>query len=146
MKNTLITLLRILLGYFASCYVAGFAVGRLTLALRSDLLGGFFEDNHTAGLPFTEAMLIALGIAVFMFLPALLAIIPAEVFGIRRVAYYVVLATIFAILLSAYALNDFGTITVVFAVAGAMAGLTYWYIAGRRAGLWETETHYRPYF
>jgi hypothetical protein len=146
MKKTLIILLRILLGYFASCYVAGFVVGRLTLLLRPDLLGGFFEDSHTAGLPFTEAMLLALGIVLFMFLPALLTIIPAEVFGIRSVAYYAGSATIFAILLSAYVLKDFGTITAVFAVAGAMAGLTYWYIAGRKAGLWESETPYKPYF
>jgi hypothetical protein len=82
MKKTLIFLLRILLGYFGSCYVAGFVVGRLTLVLRPDLLGGFFEDSHTSSLPFTEAMLIALGVALSMFLPALLTIIPVEVFGI----------------------------------------------------------------
>ena len=137
--------LRILLGYVASCAVAGLVI--LAVALNE------LVDTVPAGsMRLTEptAFIMAVTFLVILItaaLPALLVIIYTERTATRSAAPYAAAGTVigFAIvgisglsrdLFSAPLMTSLG-LGATFAISGAAAGLTYWAIAGRAAGNWH---------
>jgi hypothetical protein len=96
---------------------------------------------------------IALGAAVIAavsLLPAMLVIVVAEGFAMRSIVFYAALGAVLALFLF-FGLNLFGYVAEpdggdflarereVLAAAGIAAGLTYWLVAGRKAGLWQSR-------
>jgi hypothetical protein len=97
-----------------------------------------------AGAPTVGLFVIATAI-VLSAIPVLLIVVLAELFSWRSWAVYAIpAATLSAVIYWAFSprtidgLDRIGLIEVVlFAVSGAVAGLIYWAIAGRRAGAWR---------
>jgi hypothetical protein len=91
---------------------------------------------------FAFAPLVWLVACALSALPALLVVRLSERFRIRSVLFFgcagaVIGALSPVLLLRSLTKLDFGSITSldwVFAVSGCLAGLTYWYVAGRYAG------------
>ncbi len=91
-------------------------------------------------------------VAAYAFIPAVVAILVTETFGLRSIVLYAVAGGLIG-LFCGYALGfieplhrvDFsfplGTNFELLAAAGIAAGLTYWLIAGRSAGLWRERPH-----
>jgi len=87
-------------------------------------------------------------VAAFSFVPAVIAILVTETFGLRSVVLHAVAGGLIG-LFCGYTLGfieplprlDFnfplGTNFELLAAAGIAAGLVYWLIAGRSAGLWR---------
>jgi hypothetical protein len=87
-------------------------------------------------------------VAAFSFLPAVIAILVTETFGLRSIVFYALAGGLIG-LFCGYSLGfigplprfDFdmplGTNFELLAAAGIAAGLVYWLIAGRNAGLWR---------
>jgi hypothetical protein len=87
-------------------------------------------------------------VAAFSFVPAVIAILVTETFGLRSVVFYALAGGLIG-LFCGYSLGfigplprfDFdmplGTNFELLAAAGIAAGLVYWLIAGRNAGLWR---------
>lgn len=87
-------------------------------------------------------------IAAFSFVPAIIAILVTETFGLRSVLIYALAGGLIG-LFCGYSLGfigplprlDFdmplGTNFELLAAAGIAAGLIYWLVAGRSAGLWR---------
>lgn len=87
-------------------------------------------------------------VAAFSFVPAVIAILVTETFGLRSVVLYAMAGGLIG-LFCGYTLGiigplpriDFdlplGTNFELLAAAGIAAGLVYWLIAGRSAGLWR---------
>lgn len=75
-------------------------------------------------------------------IPFLIAIIVAEIFNIRSALAYLLFGVALGLLAT---LGDAGYMpwlklgsgTILNVITGAVAGLVYWLIAGRRAGLWK---------
>jgi hypothetical protein len=87
-------------------------------------------------------------VAAFSFVPAVIAILVTETFGLRSIVFYALAGGLIG-LFCGYSLGfigplprfDFdmplGTNFEILAAAGIVAGLVYWLIAGRNAGLWR---------
>ena len=87
-------------------------------------------------------------VAAFSFVPAVIAILVTETFGLRSVLFHALAGGLIG-LFCGYTLGfigplpriDFdmplGTNFELLAAAGIAAGLVYWLIAGRSAGLWR---------
>ena len=87
-------------------------------------------------------------VAAFSFVPAVIAILVTETFGLRSVLFHALAGGLIG-LFCGYSLGfigplprfDFdlplGTNFELLAAAGIAAGLVYWLIAGRSAGLWR---------
>jgi len=87
-------------------------------------------------------------VAAYAFIPAVVAILVTETFGLRSIVLYAVAGGLIG-LFCGYTLGfieplpriDFnmplGTNIELLAAAGIAAGLVYWLIAGRSAGLWR---------
>jgi hypothetical protein len=87
-------------------------------------------------------------VAAFSFVPAVIAILVTETFGLRSIVFYALAGGLIG-LFCGYSLGfigplprfDFdmplGTNFELLAAAGIAAGLVYWLIAGRNAGLWR---------
>jgi hypothetical protein len=132
----------ILLGYAASCAVAGLLVPAVALNELIDTVPAG-SMRLTEPKPFIIAVTV-LFILIYAALPALLVIIYAERTATRSAAPYAAAGTVigFAIvavsglarvLLSAPLMTSLAW-GAAFAISGAAAGLTYWAIAGRAAG------------
>lgn len=90
-------------------------------------------------------------VAAFSFVPAVVAILVTEAFGLRSVLIFALAGGLVG-LFCGYSLGfldplpriDFnmplGTNIELLAAAGIAAGLVYWLIAGRSAGLWRERT------
>jgi hypothetical protein len=90
-------------------------------------------------------------VAAFSFVPAIIAILVTETFGLRSVLIYALAGGLIG-LFCGYSLGfvgplprfDFdmplGTNFELLTAAGIAAGLVYWLIAGRSAGLWRDRT------
>jgi hypothetical protein len=132
-----LALLRILVlisaGYVLACLAAG---AFLVLAVI-----GADEANLTTWR--AETLVLVLGVAAVAgglgALPALAAIVAAEVFGWRSLLFHLVAGG--GIGLAAHLLGPFGhdSITTadaqLFLATGCVGGLVYWLVAGRSAGL-----------
>jgi hypothetical protein len=132
----------ILLGYAASCAVAGLLVLAVALNELIDTVPAG-SMRLTEPKPFIMAVTF-LFILIYAALPALLVIIYAERTATRSAAPYAAAGTVigFAIVaVSGLARELFSAPLMTslawgaaFAISGAAAGLTYWAIAGRAAG------------
>lgn len=142
-------ILPILLGYAASCAVAGSIILAVS---HNELVDSVPADSIrlTEPTPFILAVTL-LFISIYAALPALLVIIYAERTATRSAAPYAAAGTVigFAIvgisglagvIISAPLMTSLGW-GATFAISGAAAGLTYWAIAGRAAGNWHTPKH-----
>ncbi|QDG77159.1 hypothetical protein [Labrenzia sp. PHM005] len=131
---------RILKGYLCACLVAaatvvlGVVIQFFDLPEIIDISINYIAAHLVA---YLLLFLITLIVAV---LPASLVIIAGEVFSIRNVWYYMAPAAAVGFWVTwvidgvQYSAFDTG----VFVAAGALAGLMYWYVAGRDAarGSW----------
>jgi hypothetical protein len=104
----------------------------------------------TEDLPYLTvfAFTVSAFVAAFAFVPAVIAIIITETFGLRSVLFYALAGGLIG-LFCGYSLGfigplprfDFdmplGTNFELLAAAGIAGGLVYWLIAGRGAGLWR---------
>jgi hypothetical protein len=130
-------LLRIFVAWLAACLGGApvVAIGAFTHGFRDSAP----EVEHLGGLAIVT-LIAAAYIVVLSFLPALAAIVVAEMTGLRRLWPHIIggaLAGLFAIaIVWLSATGDVHEISVV-VVSGAVAGVIYWAIAGRHAGYWR---------
>ena len=54
----------IVLGYLVACYAAGLAIGRLTIVMVPDQLGGITQDSGTANNSLLEAGILSMPVAM----------------------------------------------------------------------------------
>src|ERR1700722_20339726 len=128
--------------------LASFAAG-LVVALAvlfpafSDLDLGMADRG-----PFHAAIVLgAIFVSGFAFIPALLLVIVSEGFGIRSFVFYAAAGAVAGFVIYwSFAAADFGALSVnsntrreaeIMTGADIIAGMVYWAIAGRNAGLWR---------
>jgi hypothetical protein len=141
-------LIAVTLAYMIACFVAGIMVVG-SYVVRAWLEGsGDFADQRL----FVETLyfggLAAAFVSVYAFTPAVIAIVVAEVFAIRRPLYYVICGglagAIGYVAFSGYdtgsAALPVGRAMILLAGAGCVAGYVYWYLAGRSAGVLKRPT------
>ncbi len=136
----------ICLGYV----LATFAVGMFAWAAVDRLVGEeAVVSVATHGTGGTAPLAVAFGITATLaagtigFFPAVVAIAFAEAFGVRSVFFYMLAAVAVAVLLAA-PVDVFAdgippeAAPVPFLIGcGAVGGVVYWLVAGRRAGCWR---------
>jgi hypothetical protein len=140
-RATLRVILVIPLAYVAACLAAGGFVVLVAFGADLDAIAGLAEaaPGELAVLVVSAAAIIG----AFAFVPALFAIVLAEVFAWRSLAVY--LLTGLAVGLAAVAIlvppeRGLGHADArLFLAAGAVAGAVYWLIAGRKAGFARTR-------
>jgi hypothetical protein len=141
-------LIAVAFAYVVACVGAG-----LTIA-GSIVVKGFVEGS--IGISYqqlTAETMFAVGLtasfaAVYAFAPAVVAMVVAEVFGIRRMAYHVLAGGLVGALayVASYRLYVgghagaeapvlIGSHFALFVVAGIVGGFVYWGFAGRSAGV-----------
>lgn len=136
----------IFFAFLASCITAGLTIGFSLLAGEWQLL----HDDPVARVIFWVTSVVGMGFAgAASFLPLLLLAVMAEAFRWRSILLYALAGIVIAF--SAYWSWGFWSpyeesidqpgpvfrgIEIVIA-AGVVFGLTYWLIAGRRAGAWR---------
>jgi hypothetical protein len=128
----------ILLGYVVACYVAGLAMGRLTIILRPDMMGGITEDTGTANNSLLEAAILSVPVGIFMAIPTFLTLPFLEAWEVRNPLVYGLVGGAWGTLLFVLIFRTDLSMALVFALSGVIAGLVYWAVAGRRAGqVWK---------
>jgi hypothetical protein len=141
--NVIARILAVTLAYVLACVAASavFTIGMLTPQ---------WNDWASLGLPSAVwSVVIVIGAAIIggiAILPALLVIVLAEGFAWRSSLVYAALGGALALVLG-YGLDlggylgEVGNGTArereVFAASGIAAGLVYWLVAGRKAGIWK---------
>jgi hypothetical protein len=120
------------LGFVLACFASG---GFLVLAVIG-------ADGTTLTAYGGETLLLVLGTTAFVgglaALPALVAIVAAEIFAFRTVVFHVLAGA--AIGLAAHLLGPVGQQPIsgagaqLFLATGCVGGLVYWLVAGRSAG------------
>ncbi len=123
-RHLLIRLFLILLGYGLATIASGVVVGLIFTFAEKTM------DNEVVGI---IAFAIAL-IGMYAALPALVAVVIGEAASIRRKVYYIAAATLIGMVLPVVVGLDHWYILVGLGF-GPAAGMIYWVIAGRRAGL-----------
>lgn len=139
------------LGHFA-LIIAGYAAASLSgsaflnllylgsLDLSPDEASGAITGSTVLLIPF-----VALFVAYFAFVPSIVAILVAEVFGRRDWLYYalagggvsvVMLVVMFGARPYAHASSQSIRLVLTIIGAGIVAGVAYWLVAGRMAGRW----------
>ena len=121
----------IVAGYAGACFAAAMSVAALMQFMLPD--ERLLEDATLL-----EPSFVAMVIGVLMVFPALVTIIPAEIFVIRYATFYATAGLIWAGFLFFVLIGTMDAGAIIFPTSGAVGGLTYWLIAGRQAGLcWE---------
>jgi hypothetical protein len=119
----------IVIAYVASCLTAP-----LVLALQGFVIG-LFQVNHAQSnvidLLFDTGVGTWAGVS-FGLIPLAFAIFISEAYCVRDLWIYPVTGAAFALVLS---FKLIGTTSIGFLIAGIVAGLVYWLIAGRHAGI-----------
>jgi hypothetical protein len=119
------------LGYLAACVAAGFMMAFGLFGYEPDPESQFF---------FTASVVVwTFWAGAVAFVPAILAIVLAEVFGWRSILYWLAvgggIALVTERVADRYQSLDFADRrTVVILAAGFVGGFAYWLIAGRLAG------------
>ena len=137
-------LLRVILGYVSAALSAGLAFTFLAFLKSSDK-SDLMELWYSVLLGAMSGIIIAITVAP----AAIIAIIVAEYFVIRRWLYYTAFGagaayiTALVFFPSPASINDF-IISLFFAVLGLISGWVYWRIAGRRAGGWNSQNSNHP--
>jgi hypothetical protein len=145
-----VTLLIRILVIMVALLLASFAAGLVvTLAVLfpafSDLdLGMADRGSFNVVLVFG-----AIFVSGFALIPALLLVIVSEGFGIRSFVFYAAAGAVTGFVIYwSFAAADFGALSVasntrreaeIMSGAGIVAGIVYWVIAGRNAGLWRRK-------
>lgn len=132
-------LLVVLLGYCAASVAAGAILIAFQVQAWSNMLG----------LDLNLALLVVYGflhICGYLFLPALVVLAVTEALCIQRALDYAILGALGLVLFAWYVsviellagthFRD-GVVAAVVSGAGVVAGIVYWSIAGRNAGLWR---------
>ena len=136
-------LITVTFSYVIACVAAGLIVAG-SYVVQAYMAGPvdfprsqiFAETLYVSGL-------VATFVAVYAFAPAILAIVVAEVFAIRRALYYVIAGGL-AGLLGYAGFNargliegapELGSDLLLVAAAGFVAGFVYWVLGGRSAGV-----------
>jgi hypothetical protein len=132
-------------------FITLFAFWIATLAAAAVMvLGAAPELPRADDFPFLTVFIFTVSafVAAFSFVPAIIAILVTETFGLRSVLIYALAGGLIG-LFCGYSLGfigplprfDFdmplGTNFELLTAAGIAAGLVYWLIAGRSAGLWR---------
>lgn len=132
-------LARILLAYLVSAFTASVAMALLTRFYNTSI----WPDDIPEAIKIIFMM--AYVIAVFAAVPALLVIVPAEVWRLRH--WFIHTASGALVALIAFSVFIRGSTwlevdgdTPVLIGSGLAAGLAYWAIAGRHAGNWQGTT------
>lgn len=140
------------LGRFA-LIIAGYAVASLAGSAFLNLLYigslDLSPDEATGAITGSTVFLIpfvALFVAYFAFAPSMVAILAAEILGRRDWLYYalaggavslVMLAFMFGARPYAGASQESIRLALTIVGAGIVAGVAYWFVAGRSAGSWR---------
>lgn len=137
-------LIAIALSYMIACVVAGLMVAG-SYVLQAYMAGPIdVPQRHLFAQTLYVSGLVAAFVSVYAFAPAILAAVVAEVFGIRRVLYYVICGAIAGLI--GYAafegvgdgqVPELGRDYLLVAGAGIVAGFVYWFLGGRSAGVLE---------
>lgn len=135
-------LLRLLL-LVPLAYIAAIAIAALTISMTS--VDAVYGVGSTGTLFVAAFLLFYVGAASF--LPSLVAVAAAELFAIRSVLYYLVVAGLLG-----YALHRLipysGTLelferrALALPAAGFVGGFVYWLIAGRLAGVGRARSQH----
>jgi len=124
-------------GYLASVFVSGLVLN-IMLSFTSDGTGQMMSD--TVYFP-----VVLLAVALYTALPSLLFVLLCEKKAIRHPAFHVAFSTLLAFagfpLLFQSLDPDILVMALYVSPAGLVAGLVYWYIAGRHSG--EESEHLR---
>lgn len=137
----------ILFAIMVACVAAGIAIAIGVLGAEWPALSGDFGER--AGFWFVALFASSLtgGVAL---LPAFILIVLAEAYSVRSLLVHAVVGSVL-LLLAYYGLGIGGTVgesidappplmsrsAEIAAAAGAVFGLAYWLIAGRKAGAWK---------
>ena len=124
LRHLLIRLFLILLGYGLATIASGVFVG---------VIFTFAEKTMASEVPGIIAFAIVL-IGIYAAAPALVTVAIGEVASIRRRLYYIAAATLIGMVLPVLVGLDHWYILVGLGF-GPVAGMIYWVIAGRNAGL-----------
>ncbi|MGQ7793062.1 hypothetical protein ACUN0C_11695 [Faunimonas sp. B44] len=122
------------LAYVGACLAGGFFLVFAVIGLGPD---GAYLGAHRA-----ETVLLVLGVAAtagaVAAVPALAAILAAEAFGIRSMLYYLLVGAAIGFGAGLFMQGE-GALAAadarLFAATGTVAGLAFWLIAGRGAGM-----------
>lgn len=138
-------LVAVTVGYVVACIAAGAAIagGIVFGAWLTD--GIAVPAGHLAAESVFVGGVLASFAAVYAFAPAVVAIVAAEIFRIRRAAYHVLCGGLAGALgyvaarpagmdLLAATEPAFGRNLVTFVAAGLIGGAVYWLVAGRGSG------------
>lgn len=130
----------ILGGYLLACLAGAAMLGVMLFAIGANPPG---QNMGNIALPAALAAspFIALFVAYFAFIPSMAVIVLAEWFGWRSwLAYAVggafVTLAVSALFASTRADTPAPELLPVMIASGIAAGLVYWMVSGRRAGLW----------
>jgi hypothetical protein len=134
-------LLVIPLAFMTACLAAGGFVVLAAYGIGTDTVGGIAEAGP--GELLVLVVTAAAVVGAFSFVPALAAIALAEAFGWRSLIFYLLagcavgFAAVALLVPPERALSDADAR--LFLAAGAVAGLVYWLVAGRTAGLGKSD-------
>jgi hypothetical protein len=138
-------LIAIAVSYVLACFAAGLTMA-ISHVVRTWLQGPIDIPGSQllADTLFVSGMVAAF-VSVYAFTPAVIVIIVAEIFAIRRALFYAICGAIAGPLgFAAYYGHDlldnptiFGPQLVMVTAAGIVAGFVYWYFGGRSAGVLE---------
>ena len=139
MKRFLNRSLIVLLAYMAASFAAGITLG------FASLIGGTLLPavENVGKVLVVGGILFGATIAMLAGVPSLICIILAERFGWRGLPLHLILAAAIATAIYVLTNNEMissAATTVAFTAAGTLAGLVYWAIAGRHAGMWSAPT------
>jgi hypothetical protein len=130
-------------GFLAACFVSGMVIVFALLFPEMDVQT-LDMNNDAVNVILGFGFLLVSGFAL---LPALIAVLIAEVFSIRSMLAYAIFGGV-AGLCTYLAFIPFDTVTMTFdgivrrhlevmVGAGILGGVVYWLIAGRNAGAWR---------
>ena len=137
----------VIFAYLLACVAASvvLTIGTLTPEWNDVLVAGV-----AIGAIWPVVLLGATIIATAAMVPAMLVIVIAEGFAWRSAVFYAALGAVLALFVL-YGLNLLGYVPEpdsngflarereVLAASGIAAGLTYWLVAGRKAGSWQSR-------
>lgn len=135
----------IVIAYAAATFAAGLVIGFGALFANTGwaALGAVVSPSVLIDVFATASFFWLFLILWLAAIPFLIAIIVAEIFNIRSALAYLLFGVALGFL-ATFADSGYmpwlklGNGTILNVIAGAVAGLVYWLIAGRRAGLWKS--------
>jgi hypothetical protein len=129
----------VIFGFLFGCLAAGAVL--VIATLPAGTLNGPF-DNFDWLILWGAILTSAAFVSAIAFVPAIIVILIAETLGLRSLFFYALAGGAGGLLYgltfpAATAANPFDRTVQITLAAGVAAGIVYWLVAGRTAGLWR---------